>query len=129
MLHAAVAPSMTRRMQFSGIRDKARIFEPLLFDNVRFLIRQADTVAVHKPSRLFFLPGALGRTKFWHPVAGLPTLLLWGDADPISPVKVGQRLAALLPRAELHVCPGGGHDVGYAFAGAIAPLIDRHLSS
>jgi pimeloyl-ACP methyl ester carboxylesterase len=204
-------------------------------------------VAVHKPSRLFFLPGALGRTEFWHPVAGLldypaprvhvawpgfdgvppdagirgiddlvarflagidepcaviaqsmggvvamraalekphlfthlvlsvtsggvdmtafdaedwrpgllaahpglpdwfasyhedlspglsalriPTLLLWGEADPISPVKVGQRLASLLPRAELHVFPGGDHDVGCAFASAIAPLIDRHLST
>jgi pimeloyl-ACP methyl ester carboxylesterase len=58
----------------------------------------------------------------------IPTLLLWGDADPISPVKAGQRLAAVLPRAELHVVPGGGHDVACAFAGQVAPLIDRHLS-
>jgi pimeloyl-ACP methyl ester carboxylesterase len=33
----------------------------------------------------------------------LPVLLLWGDADPISPVSVGRRLAELLPRAELIV--------------------------
>ncbi|HEY3799730.1 MAG TPA: alpha/beta hydrolase [Caulobacteraceae bacterium] len=26
-----------------------------------------------------------------------PTLLIWGDADPISPVAVGERLASLLP--------------------------------
>ncbi|MFD2837999.1 alpha/beta fold hydrolase [Azotobacter vinelandii] len=39
----------------------------------------------------------------------MPVLLLWGDADPISPVGVGQRLAVLLPRAELHVFPGAGH--------------------
>ncbi|WP_338762496.1 alpha/beta fold hydrolase [Massilia sp. METH4] len=58
----------------------------------------------------------------------MPTLLLWGDADPISPVKVGERLAALLPRAALHVLPGGDHDLGCAMANAVAPLIDRHLS-
>jgi pimeloyl-ACP methyl ester carboxylesterase len=59
----------------------------------------------------------------------IPTLLLWGDADPVSPVKAGQRLAAVLPRAELHIIPGGGHDVACAFASQVAPLIDRHLSS
>jgi pimeloyl-ACP methyl ester carboxylesterase len=57
----------------------------------------------------------------------IPTLLLWGDADPISPVKVGQRLAAVLPRAELHVIPGGDHDVASTHASVVAPLIDRHL--
>jgi pimeloyl-ACP methyl ester carboxylesterase len=59
----------------------------------------------------------------------IPTLLLWGDADPLSPVKVGQRLASVLPLAELHVIPGGDHDLACTFAGQVAPLIDRHLSS
>jgi pimeloyl-ACP methyl ester carboxylesterase len=59
----------------------------------------------------------------------IPTLLLWGDADPISPVQVGQCLASLLPQAELHVFPGGDHNVGFTFAKLIAPLIDRHLSA
>lgn len=57
----------------------------------------------------------------------VPTLLLWGDADPISPVAVGRRLASLLPRAELHVFPGGDHDLASSFAREVAPLIDRHL--
>jgi poly(3-hydroxyoctanoate) depolymerase len=59
----------------------------------------------------------------------IPTLLVWGGADPISPVKAGERLAAVLPLAELHVIPGGGHDVACAFASQVAPLIDRHLAS
>jgi pimeloyl-ACP methyl ester carboxylesterase len=58
----------------------------------------------------------------------IPTLLLWGDADPLSPVKAGEQLAAVLPHAELHVVPGGEHDVACAFASVVAPLIDRHLS-
>ena len=57
----------------------------------------------------------------------MPTLLLWGDSDPISPVKVGQRLTALMPRSELQVVPGGEHDVCCAFADLVAPVIDRHL--
>lgn len=58
----------------------------------------------------------------------IPTLLLWGDADPISPVKVGERLATVLPQAGLHVIPGGDHSLGCTCAGLVAPLIDRHLS-
>lgn len=44
------------------------------------------------------------RTDLSARLAGLYmlVLLLWGDADPISPVRVGQRLAELLLRAELH---------------------------
>lgn len=57
----------------------------------------------------------------------IPTLLLWGDADPISPVSVGQRLASLLPHAKLHIFSGGEHDLASAFAPDIAPLIDAHL--
>ncbi|MGO4158727.1 alpha/beta fold hydrolase [Cupriavidus sp. YAF13] len=58
-----------------------------------------------------------------------PTLLLWGDADPISPVAVGQQLLELLPHAHLHVIPGGNHDLARDHALKLAPLIDVHLSS
>ncbi len=57
-----------------------------------------------------------------------PTLLLWGDADPISPVAVGTRLAALLPHAVLHIVPGGDHQLAHTHAAHIAPLIDAHLA-
>jgi pimeloyl-ACP methyl ester carboxylesterase len=58
-----------------------------------------------------------------------PALLLWGDADPISPVAVGRRLAELLPNAELHVIPGGNHDLAQVHALRVAPLIDAHLKT
>lgn len=58
----------------------------------------------------------------------IPTLLLWGDADPISPVSVGQHLASLLPHAKLHIVSGGEHDLASAFASDIARLIDAHLA-
>ena len=59
----------------------------------------------------------------------IPTLLLWGDSDPISPVQIGQRLASVLPRAQLHVLAGGDHNLGCTLANLVAPLIDRHLAS
>jgi pimeloyl-ACP methyl ester carboxylesterase len=63
------------------------------------------------------------------PSLPIPTLLLWGDADPISPVAVGQRLASLLPASRLVVLSRGSHDVVLEKAEQVAPLIDRHLSS
>jgi poly(3-hydroxyoctanoate) depolymerase len=56
-----------------------------------------------------------------------PVLLLWGDADPISPVAVGRRLQELLPRAELVVIPGGTHDLVSERASDVLPHIERFL--
>jgi poly(3-hydroxyoctanoate) depolymerase len=56
-----------------------------------------------------------------------PTLLLWGDSDPVSPVAVGKRLASLFPKSELHVLSGGTHDLANELSGKVGPLIDKHL--
>ncbi|QMV03058.1 alpha/beta fold hydrolase [Devosia sp. D6-9] len=57
-----------------------------------------------------------------------PTLLLWGDRDPISPVVVGRRLEALLPDARLQVIEGGDHDLAITHAQDVAKLIARHIN-
>ncbi len=53
---------------------------------------------------------------------------LWhGSADPVVPVRHGEHLAAVLPRAHLTICPGEGHfstAVGYMEA-ALASLVIR----
>lgn len=66
-------------------------------------------------------------TPEFHKIQAL-TLLLWGDADPISPVSVGQRLASLLPHAKLHIVSGGDHNLAMIHAKAVAPLIDEYLT-
>lgn len=59
----------------------------------------------------------------------VPVLLLWGDDDPISPVAVGERLAELLPRAELVVIKGGTHDLVSERADDVIPIIQKHLAA
>jgi len=61
------------------------------------------------------------------PKIAAPTLLLWGDNDPISPVAVGQRLCALLPQATLHVITGADHDLALTHSDEVGALIGRHL--
>ncbi len=57
-----------------------------------------------------------------------PTLLIWGDADPISPVAVGRELETRLPDAKLLVVPGGHHDLINRRPDDVAPPILDHLT-
>ena len=57
-----------------------------------------------------------------------PTLLLWGDSDPISPVAVGEYLESLLPRSKLIVVPGGSHMFAEEQPELVAPYIASHLA-
>jgi len=59
---------------------------------------------------------------------GAPTLLLWGDEDPISPVSVGAELARLLPSATLYVINGGTHSVARDQPELVARLVWAHLA-
>ena len=61
----------------------------------------------------------------------VPTLLLYGSADGETPPEIGARLAALMPRAELHVLEGFGHlDIlgrgAYQCEHLIARFLERH---
>jgi pimeloyl-ACP methyl ester carboxylesterase len=56
------------------------------------------------------------------------TLLLWGDADPISPPAVGERLLALLPNARMEIIPGGDHAFPHDRPVETATAIAKHLA-
>lgn len=56
-----------------------------------------------------------------------PVCLIWGDADPISPVAVGRELDVRLPRSSLHVIAGGTHSLARDHPDQVAALIEAHL--
>jgi len=58
-----------------------------------------------------------------------PTLLLWGDADPISPVAVGERLASLFPNARLHIFAGADHDLAQTHPEVVAREVRERLKA
>jgi pimeloyl-ACP methyl ester carboxylesterase len=43
------------------------------------------------------------------PKIGVPTLILWGDDDRRSPMKIAEQLHDAIPNAELAVIPNAGH--------------------
>jgi poly(3-hydroxyoctanoate) depolymerase len=56
-----------------------------------------------------------------------PTLLIYGDADLIAPVEVGQLLQKNLPNATIEIIPGATHDLEIEYPDLIASFIEAHL--
>lgn len=57
----------------------------------------------------------------------MPILLLWGDADPISPPAVGCHLATLIHSARLEILPGADHGFAKAMPDEVAERLLRFL--
>ena len=57
-----------------------------------------------------------------------PVLLLWGDADPISPVGVGKYLHEKIQHSRLHIIEQGQHDLANIHATQVAKLIHDFIS-
>ena len=74
----------------------------------------------------WFLNDRTDLTDRLHLVAA-PTLLIFGDRDPIAPPPVGHFLRGRLPSAELRSVTGGTHDLTQEHATLVAELIDAHL--
>ncbi len=58
-----------------------------------------------------------------------PTLLLWSDADPVSPLAVADLLAARIPGARRAVVPGGTHVFGEERPDEVADAIRAHVAA
>jgi pimeloyl-ACP methyl ester carboxylesterase len=58
-----------------------------------------------------------------------PTLLLWSDADPVSPLAVADLLTARIPGARRVVVPGGTHTFGEERPDEVADAIRAHLAA
>ena len=62
------------------------------------------------------------------PRVAQPALLLWGDADPISPLAVGRALWQMLPHATLAVIAGGDHGFVHDRPGDVLEVIEHHVA-
>lgn len=69
------------------------------------------------------LPPRLGQIQ-------APTLIVWGEADPVFPADHGRKLADSLPNARLYRIPGAGHlpheEAPAATIGAVLEFIKEH---
>jgi pimeloyl-ACP methyl ester carboxylesterase len=73
--------------------------------------RQGTTEAFGRWAMQFGEPtsGLLSADPAAYRKADIPTLLVWGERDTVTPLAQGQHLATLLPRANLQILPDAGH--------------------
>lgn len=57
-----------------------------------------------------------------------PTLLLWGEHDPLVPLDIGRGLRKSLPASRLHIIPGAGHVGMFDRPNEFNDLVLRFLS-
>lgn len=70
------------------------------------------------------------------PMITVPTLLLWGENDSAAPIALAKEIAQLIPRSELVILPGLGHNIHlenpiltYGAIERFAKNIERHTSA
>lgn len=61
--------------------------------------------------------------------AGVPTLLVWGERDPILPVAHARACAELLPSAQLEVVPKAGHQPHRTEPARFVALVEAFLDA
>lgn len=61
------------------------------------------------------------------PEIDAPTLLLWGDADPVSPPAVGRHLATVIRDVRLEILPSADHGFAKAMPDVVAERMQRFV--
>ena len=85
--------------------------------------RPTDTLAaLYRMAPLFGWSSLPGLWAIRH-----PTLVVAGDDDPVTPLVNHRVIAALIPRARLHIVRGGGHLVLLDSAQQVGPVIASFL--
>lgn len=104
-------PLLTRRALISLVHVKSAA-TPEIADILRApLAREGTTEAVADwlPNLLSTTPDARSLDPAAYAGLTLPTALIWGDRDTVTPPAQGRRLAGLIPGATYHELPEVGH--------------------
>lgn len=72
-------------------------------------------------------PGALSTHRANYGRITVPTRLIWGERDTITPLAQGSELARLIPGAKLTVLPGLGHVPQVEDGAAFRPVLEAAL--
>jgi pimeloyl-ACP methyl ester carboxylesterase len=114
LLTRAVKPNarMIVRMMASMGEEDTVVRHPELLASLVSTGRDPAVVAVNRAEiRSVLGPVGFRRTALVRPdelrQVAVPTLLIWGDHDPVATVDAARVAAELIPRAELAVLPAG----------------------
>jgi pimeloyl-ACP methyl ester carboxylesterase len=66
--------------------------------------------------------------KHWLHRISVPTLMLWGESDRVTPVDYGRRYASLIPHAAFETIPQAGHHPELEQPEAFVERLQRFLA-
>ena len=104
-------PAFTRRLLASFVADPAVATPDRVTIYQRPLAVRGSTRAIGEWLPVLIAPAGTPRSATPEPYRALamPTLVVWGDLDTITPLPQGTELAQLIPGARLEVLSGVGH--------------------
>jgi pimeloyl-ACP methyl ester carboxylesterase len=79
-------------------------------------------------SRDGFVPGLVPTKEEVRSIA-TPTLLVYGDADPVGSREIWERFVRSMPAAELEIVPAGGHVVWLDDPARVGAAVSEFLSA
>lgn len=105
--------------------EKTAIMQPEIVEGVRGVILAANPVGVAAAAR-----GMAERKDYSSDLASIdiPTLVIVGEHDAISPVVEMTAIALRMPQAELRVIPNAGHMAPLENPAAVSGAVDAFLS-
>jgi pimeloyl-ACP methyl ester carboxylesterase len=111
--------------------------EPAGLGELRDVLLAAQRLPTYTPSLLALMRAVMRWTRPRPSIVttpdqlrgiGHPVRLIWGQQDPFGRPGTGRRIADLIPRADLHVVPGG-HAPWFHHAGPVAGLTREFLEA
>jgi pimeloyl-ACP methyl ester carboxylesterase len=107
----ATNPMMTARLLRGLISDTTAITEARLQMLRQPLVRRKSTANVGRWLRVFMTSRERTRAtdRARYPSIGVPTLVIWGETDSVTPIAQGREIAGLIPGAAWVSLPNVGH--------------------
>ncbi len=108
-LVGAAAIPLNRRYPWQSLGPVRGLFD-LTFASLSMLVTDACRAG---PATIWKAARDLGTADITDKLSGIqaPTLVIWGEHDPIIPLRAGKRITGILPDAELVVIRDAGHNV------------------
>lgn len=116
-----IAESIRRIGFLKGIGEKAE-------EALRQKYGSADYNALDPEMRKTFVKVVNLDMRDRYPGIGVPTLLIWGDADTETPLWMGREMEKLIPDAGLAVLEGGSHFAYLEQAGRFNAIVKHFFS-
>jgi pimeloyl-ACP methyl ester carboxylesterase len=104
-------PMLTGRLLRGLVSETAAVTPQRIAMLQRPFVREGTTVAYGQWLKPFLLSDerSMARERARYGEIPIPTLVLWGAADAVTPVAQGRELARLVPRSTLIELTGVGH--------------------